>query len=592
MQPTVNNIVNLTKHKLTTPQIKLLNKGLWFVFTPKSVSLNTVRTSFSQFRRKMYRHHHFRGKQTKKPPFYTKSSWEPPIPDSKPLKKYLKDTLSAIERLFANPLPPKQNLSENEKLALTQLKNNKDIIIKRADKGNKIVLWPRDLYLAEAYKQLNDQNYYLKIDNDPTTELAIQIESFICSLKKHGKLDNNTADFLHLSNNVRTPVFYLLPKIHKSEIPPGRPIVSGCNSPTEGLSQYLDFYLKPIVESLPSYIKDTTHFLQTILLSNPNIPDNPILVTFDVKSLYTNIPHNEGIRYNLNQLINFYGENLPLSAEDLKQMFEFILKQNYFTFNNEYYLQTHGTSMGSPFAPSYANIFMGEIEKSILDVTTHREQPTLWLRFIDDIFMIWGHGENSLRDFHQFINSIHATIKFEMSYSRTNIPFLDTKIHINENKELKSSLYIKPTDNCGLLHETSFHPASTKRGIIYSQALRYRRVITDDVKLKSCLTDLGTDLLKRGYNKTQIYTQFNKVTTMTQKHVLSNNLPENALPKPLPFIVPYDPTTSQIGKIIKEHWHYIREDPTLSAIWPNEPFLALKRHKNIKDILVTTKFNK
>ena len=151
-----------------------------------------------------------------------------------------------------------------------------------------------------------------------------------------------------------------------------------------------------MVESLPSYIKDTTHFLQTILLSNPNIPDNPILVTFDVKSLYTNIPHNEGIRYNLKQLINFYGENLPLPAENLKRMFEFTLKENYFTFNNECYLQIHGTSMGSPFAPSYANIFMGEVEKNILDVRAHREQPTLWLRFINDIFMIWGNGAKAL----------------------------------------------------------------------------------------------------------------------------------------------------------------------------------------------------
>ena len=75
---------------------------------------------------------------------------------------------------------------------------------------------------------------------------------------------------------------------------PGRPIVSSGASPTEGISHFVDYHLAPLVKEIPSYIKDTMDFfnrLQTI----DNLPPDMLLVTLDVQSLYTNIPHSEGI---------------------------------------------------------------------------------------------------------------------------------------------------------------------------------------------------------------------------------------------------------------------------------------------------------
>ena len=122
------------------------------------------------------------------------------------------------------------------------------------------------------------------------------------------------------------------------------------------LSQYLDFYLKPIVKGIPSSIKDTNHFLQTVLSLKTQIKPGNILVTMDVKSLCTNILHDLGIQCCLDDMKDFYKEALPLPIHDLQQMFTFILKHNYFEFDNRRYLQVHGTSMGTPFAPNFANI--------------------------------------------------------------------------------------------------------------------------------------------------------------------------------------------------------------------------------------------
>ena len=90
--------------------------------------------------------------------------------------------------------------------------------------------------------------------------------------------------------------FYLLPKIHK-ENNPGRPIVSAIGHPTEKISEFIDFHLRPFVESLPSHIKDTTDYLKK--MENLTIPENTTLVTIYVISLYTNIPQNCRMQKNM-----------------------------------------------------------------------------------------------------------------------------------------------------------------------------------------------------------------------------------------------------------------------------------------------------
>ena len=70
--------------------------------------------------------------------------------------------------------------------------------------------------------------------------------------------------------------------------------MSACGSLSENVPAFLDGILKPHMESLPSYIKDTTDFITKIRQLPPLSEDN-ILVTLDVGSLYSNILHNEGI---------------------------------------------------------------------------------------------------------------------------------------------------------------------------------------------------------------------------------------------------------------------------------------------------------
>nr|XP_048706612.1 uncharacterized protein LOC125636878 [Caretta caretta] len=195
--------------------------------------------------------------------------------------------------------------------------------------------------------------------------------------------------------------FYLLPKIHKPGNP-GRPIISGIGTLTAGLSGYVDSLLRPYATSTPSYLRDTTDFLRK-LQSIGDLPDNTILATMDVEALYTNIPHKNGLQTVRNTIPDNVTANL------VAELCDFVLTHNYFTFGDNVYLQISGTAMGTCMAPQYAHIFMADLEKCFL--SSRPLTPLLYLRYIDDIFIIWTHGKEALEEFHHDFNNFQKELQ-------------------------------------------------------------------------------------------------------------------------------------------------------------------------------------
>lgn len=244
-------------------------------------------------------------------------------------------------------------------------------------------------------------------------------------------------------------------------------------------------------------------------------------MTCDVKSLYTNIPHDEGIQSTLYWL-NRYRYLLPSytpSNNVLTEFMNFVLKHNYFKYQNVWYHQIMGGAMGSKMLPPFANLFMGKIEEDMFSNAPQNLLPLIWLRFIDDIFFLWVEGLKALKEFLDYINNFHPTIKYTWEYSTKSIHFLDTVVYVSENRKLCSNLFVKSIDRTMLLHQTSYHPKSCTRSIIYSQALRYRRLTTTDENLVKNLEHLKLILLARDYNP----------HLLTHSFPRSLNLPNNNL---------------------------------------------------------------
>ena len=161
-------------------------------------------------------------------------------------------------------------------------------------------------------------------------------------MKEAGYIDTHTHAYLQPSDKVRTQHMYFLKKLYKT--PHGiSPIVSGCSGPTERVSSFLDHIIKPLVSTIPSYIKDSPHLIS--LLENTPIPSNAILVTIDVSSLYTNIPQDEGMEACLDAIEASEISHIPRDV--LRQLFEIVLRCNVFSFDGQIYEQIQGTAMGT-----------------------------------------------------------------------------------------------------------------------------------------------------------------------------------------------------------------------------------------------------
>ena len=108
-------------------------------------------------------------------------------------------------------------------------------------------------------------------------------------------------------------------------------------------------------------------------IENTIVPENIILVSMDVTSLYTNIPQEEGITTVCNVYERFHNNKPPIPTHFLIDMLRLILKENSFQFNGKNYLQIHGTAMGTKMVVSFANLFMSAVETEILNAVTSRD---------------------------------------------------------------------------------------------------------------------------------------------------------------------------------------------------------------------------
>ena len=146
-------------------------------------------------------------------------------------------------------------------------------------------------------------------------------------------------------------MFYTLTKIHKPTLV-GRPVISGCDGPTESLSAFVDRLLQPIAKEQESYLKDSTDFITFI--ERTKVPENAILVSMDVTGLYTNLPQEEGIDIVCNAYESYYLGESPIPTQYLKRALELILQENLIQFTGKDYLQTQGTAMGTKMVVFFA----------------------------------------------------------------------------------------------------------------------------------------------------------------------------------------------------------------------------------------------
>ncbi|XP_069974216.1 uncharacterized protein [Penaeus vannamei] len=335
------------------------------------------------------------------------------------------------------------NMSKVERETLKDLAQNPDLVIKKADKDGALVVLKRESYI--------------KMDNS----------------EKGG---GNRKGFLAgqrdalLEHNPIIPHWYVLPKTHKKKDPdtglwPGRPVLSGCNAPTRPVDRLLTTYLTPLSDLLLERLQDTTAFLRKVS-AFPRFPPGSIIFSFDIVSLYPSIPQEEASFV----VANFYEKNFAYVKEKLKTDYNIIAPPPYLIkegidhvlqgtllrFNEHFYNQGKGTAIGASVSVAIAEIFVHasiEGKRQKLD-----KQPSVFYRYIDDIFGIFTGTEAELMEYHQELNKIHPDLKFTVEHSNKELPFLDTLVYIDNEGKVQTTVYHKPSNTHQYLHFHSCHP--------------------------------------------------------------------------------------------------------------------------------------
>ena len=354
--------------------------------------------------------------------------------------------------------------------------------------------------------------------------------------------------------------------------------------PTEQISMYLDLILQPIVASLPSYIKDTNHALT--LLSDYSFPlcsPDRFLFTLDVVSLYTSIPHTDGL-VAMKHFLSKDSRKLPINT--LLRLCELVLSLNSFSFNNDHYQQTSGVAMGTRMGPSFACLFMGHFEEQVRRQYTG-VMPDFYRRFIDDCLGLATCSRSELQVFIDFVSNFHPSIKFTHTVSQSSITFLDLSISISPSlTQVTTSVHYKPTDSHSYLSFHSSHPLSTKTSIPFSQFLRLRRICSSDTDFQSQARLMSSFFLNRGYPPETISSALDKASSISRATALIPKEPPPTTDRPI-LSLTYHPHNMAVKHILFRHFHILQTDPQLKDIFPQPPLLAHKRDANLKDLLVT-----
>ena len=318
---------------------------------------------------------------------------------------------------------------------------------------------------------LNDKTKFRELlMEDPllhTLNMENKINYRIRKLKSEGIISDELASSL-MASGTQPGIMYGAPKIHKRGIPL-RPILSAINTCSYNLSKYLVTKLSPLTVNEYT-LKNSYEFVE--LINSIENANEYVMCSFDIESLFTNIPLHETLDIILRLLFpdpedTFDGFN----KKQFKALLELATTTSTFLFNNKLYEQIDGVAMGSPCGPTLANIFLCFCEKKWLSDCPTEFKPFLYRRYVDDTFSLFKDASH-VDKFLGYLNSKHPNIKFTKEHEQDNaLPFLDVLVTRKHNS-FETSVFRKKTFTGLSSHFLSSEPKIYKINTI--KTLLYR----------------------------------------------------------------------------------------------------------------------
>ena len=339
-------IFNYSLYKLSDLEKKLLAKGLKYALPPIKLNYGNYMTPFELFyrdiRKLLIEDHEVENVET----------------------EIKKEAYSSFDNYnFWNEL----NTSKEEFLALKGLSSNKDIILQKEDRGNSVVLINKTDYTKRIKELLSDASQFKEITVEPGKEinLLLQHQAKLTEFVKRVKSSVTTDLYQHLYPHGSQPgIMYGLSKIHKPLVngfPKLRPILLAINTGTYKWAKVFVPLLKPFTSNNYT-VKDSLDFAKDITQQSSKL----FMASFDVDSLFTNVPLDETIEICVNQLSKSSQMVSGLNKQQVLEVFSLTTKENIILFDHKSHSQIDGVAMGSLLGPTLANIGIKFLSQKLL----------------------------------------------------------------------------------------------------------------------------------------------------------------------------------------------------------------------------------
>jgi hypothetical protein len=359
---------------------------------------------------------------------------------------------------------------------------------------------------------------------------------------------------------------YGLPKVHKKTVPL-RPIASINGSIYESLSREL----YSIVSVLP---ESQIRCPQRQMLVNDicQIPVNSHMVSYDVTSLFTNVPLKESIEITIDLLDKQNSLPSDMDKATMRILLLLATENCLLEFNGSYYTQCDGVAMGSALGPALANIMMSKLESSMSAVI---DSAFYYTRYVDDCFMILPDNMESSLVLDAW-NNAHGNISFTMEEENKNqLSFLDILI-TRGSSSYETDYYVKPTDTGLILNYNAVCPLKYKISLIKGMVHRIFSLVSDQFHFQKALCSVKEKLFRNQYPMSFI----NPIINDTVKSISNKTVNEYSNDSLHQFFIEY--RGAQTSNLFQSLRKYIPESAKVNYIYQ---LRKLRSFWSIKSIL-------
>ena len=407
-------------------------------------------------------------------------------------------------------------LTPKLKAAANDLRNNEEIVITKADKSSMYVILNKEEYLSKIESLLSDSTKFKLIKRNPIEKLKQKANKLIETLnaaKNDLKLSKIIGDFKpgYIYGNVKT---------HKVGNPL-RPIISQIPTPTYNLAKKLNQIISPYIPD-EFCLRSSTDFIDLL----QGHKQEGIIASLDVESLFTNVPLDDTIEIILHDVYNHKDIPPPkIPPYILGELLKLCTKEAPFRCpRGKLYVQVEGVAMGSPLGPTFANYYMGNLEKTVF--SDPKKKPSIYARYVDDTFIqIKNESELvKLRDLFQ--NNSKLKFTYELSVNN-KLPFLDVLVEPCNN-EFNTKVYHKPTDNGNCLNGDSECAQKYKTSVIMNYLNRAYKVSKTWQDFHTEILHIRQRLINNNYTNTMVDSEIKKF--LIQKQSTENKETKRSIP--------------------------------------------------------------